>query len=108
MAGGFLTFGRNSLGLILNNYAATDSLAVLARMAIAVSLITAYPLVFLNVRRQLVDLFGRRGADLASNQPQLLTVSLLAGITLVALNLRNLGKLAAFAGACFGSFLIYM
>jgi len=108
MSGGFLTFGKASFGLILNNYAATDGLAVLARLAIAVSLITAYPLVFFSVRKQVVDLFGRRGAELANNRPRLLTILLLAGITAVALNLRDLGKLAAFAGACFGSFLIYI
>eukprot|EP00913_Durusdinium_trenchii_P020902 g19640.t1 len=36
---GFLTFGQSSMGLILNNYAATDGLAVLARAAIVLSLV---------------------------------------------------------------------
>jgi len=108
MSCGFLTFGRASLGLILDNYAATDRLAVAARIAIVVSLTTTQPLVFFSLRRQLVDLFGHRGAELAERWPTLLTISLLAVVTLIALVLHDLGKLTAFAGACFGSFLIYI
>lgn len=108
MCGGFLTFGKASLGLILNNYAATDGLAILARVAIAVSLITAYPLVFMGLRKQFVALTGEMGEKLYNESPRALTISLLAVVTLVALNLRNLGTLAAFAGAIFGSFLVYV
>jgi len=108
MVGGFLTFGKSSMGLILNNYAATDTLAVLARAAIALSLITGYPLVFLSLKKQVVDLVGEAGQQFSTEKPRLLTIGLLSCITLIALSLRNLGKLAAFAGACFGSFLIYV
>lgn len=108
MAGGFLTFGANCLGLILNNYAATDRLAVLARFAIALSLVTSYPLAFQGARMYVIDLLGERGKAMAAAQPFLFTLSMLGAITLVALNLTDLGRLAAFAGACFGSFLIYI
>eukprot|EP00931_Biecheleriopsis_adriatica_P067952 TRINITY_DN42006_c0_g1_i1.p1 TRINITY_DN42006_c0_g1~~TRINITY_DN42006_c0_g1_i1.p1 ORF type:complete len:517 (+),score=99.34 TRINITY_DN42006_c0_g1_i1:79-1551(+) len=108
MAGGFLTFGSNSMGLILNNYAATDSLALLARGAIVLSLVTAYPLVFLSLKKQVAECLGDQGSSLLAERPKLLTVTLLTGVTMVALRLRNLGKVAAFAGACFGSFLIYV
>lgn len=108
MMGGFLTFGSSSMGLILNNYAATDKLALVARAAIAMSLITGYPLVFLSLKKQVVDLVGEAGEKFSARRPRLLTVGLLSAITLIALNLRNLGKVAAFAGACFGSFLIYV
>mmetsp|Transcript_9869 Transcript_9869/g.20951 ORF Transcript_9869/g.20951 Transcript_9869/m.20951 type:complete len:509 (-) Transcript_9869:37-1563(-) len=108
MTGGFLTFGANSSGLILNNYAAKDSLAGLARCAICLSLITSYPLVFFSLRKQVLDLIGQRGVDFNAERPALTTALLLGVVTLLALSLHDLGTLAAFAGACFGSFLIYI
>eukprot|EP00429_Kryptoperidinium_foliaceum_P127033 CAMPEP_0176332592 /NCGR_PEP_ID=MMETSP0121_2-20121125/77149_1 /TAXON_ID=160619 /ORGANISM="Kryptoperidinium foliaceum, Strain CCMP 1326" /LENGTH=243 /DNA_ID=CAMNT_0017675481 /DNA_START=243 /DNA_END=974 /DNA_ORIENTATION=+ len=107
MAGGFLTFGSASAGLILNNYAATDSLATLARLAILLSLITGYPITFFSARSQVLGLLGGN-AKYAERRPGMTTAALLSLFTLAALNLRNLGRLAAFAGACFGSFLIYI
>lgn len=108
MIGGFLTFGSNSAGLILNSYAANDMLAVVARLAICISLLTAYPIVFFSLRKQMLGLVPKRYADFATANYNLTTVGLLSGVTGVALQLHNLGKLAAFAGACFGSFLIYI
>lgn len=108
MAGGFLTFGQSCLGLILNNYAASDGFAAFARVAIAVSLTTGYPIVFFSLRRQLLDLVGKQGASWAEARPNTVTIGLLSGITALALSLTDLGKLVAFAGACFGSFLIYI
>jgi len=107
MLGGFLTFGANSSGLILNSYAATDNLALIARLAICCSLITAYPLVFLSLRKQVLGVMGD-SASVAESRPKLTTLVFLSCITAVALKLHNLGKLAAFAGAAFGSFLIYV
>eukprot|EP00434_Breviolum_minutum_P003830 symbB.v1.2.003369.t1/scaffold189.1/size277183/6 len=105
---GFLTFGQASMGLILNNYAATDGLAVLARAAIVLSLVTAYPLVFLSLRKQVVEILGSKGAKFAEEKPRLSTVILLAGVTAIALRLRNLGVVAALAGASLGTFLVYV
>mmetsp|Transcript_100542 Transcript_100542/g.313372 ORF Transcript_100542/g.313372 Transcript_100542/m.313372 type:complete len:292 (+) Transcript_100542:104-979(+) len=106
MSGGFLTFGLNSSGLILNNYASTDWLAEVARGAIALSLITAYPLVFFSLRKQVICALGKRSEDL--RKPGRLNSVLLGVVTLVALSLRDLGRVASFAGACFGVFLIYI
>ena len=44
MTAGFLTFGGAADGYILNNYATTDKLAQLARLAIGGSIVTTYPL----------------------------------------------------------------
>jgi len=106
MVGGFVTFGLNSSGLILNNYASADPLAELARAAIALSLITAYPLVFFSLRKQVVSAMAKRGMDLLN--PGRLNIGLLVLVTLCALCLHDLGKVASFAGACFGTFLIYV
>ncbi|CAE7793160.1 SLC38A11 [Symbiodinium sp. CCMP2592] len=84
MVGGFLTFGSSCMGLILNNYAAIDSLALLARAAIVLSLVTAYPLVFLSLRKQVLEILGSKGADFANQRPRAMTISLLAGVTAVA------------------------
>jgi len=108
MAGGFLTFGTSSSGLILNNYCASDGLAEFARVAIGLSLITAYPLVFFSLRKLVVGFLGSRGDELSTSRPLLLNVLLLALVTAIALNLHDLGKVATFAGALFGSFLIYI
>ncbi|CAK9116721.1 unnamed protein product [Durusdinium trenchii] len=74
LGGGFLTFGQSSMGLILNNYAATDGLAVLARAAIVLSLVTAYPLVFLSLRKQVVEVLGSKGSKLAEEKSRRVTV----------------------------------
>lgn len=108
MVGGFLTFGTSCSGLILNNYSASDALAFVARAAIALSLMTSYPLVFTNVRQQFVTLAGERGARFAAERPDALTVLLLATVTSLALSLRDLGKLVAISGAVFANFLIYI
>ncbi|CAE7254975.1 Slc38a11 [Symbiodinium pilosum] len=108
MVGGFLTFGSSCMGLILNNYAATDSLALFARAAIVLSLVTAYPLVFFSLRKQVLEILGSQGADMAEKRPRAMTVVLLAGVTAVALKLRNLGVVAALAGASLGTFLVYV
>lgn len=108
MIGGFLTFGASSSGLILNNYASTDPLAASARAAIGLSIVTAYPIVFLSIREQFVEFLGKRGAALQNNRPNVVTVGLLGSVTALALSLNDLGKVAGFAGAVFGIFLIYI
>jgi amino acid permease len=50
MTVGFLSFGGNSLGFILNNYSSTDNLATLARFAIGGALLTGYPFTFSAIR----------------------------------------------------------
>ena len=50
MCGGFLTFGSNAQGLILNNYATSDPLAFIARLGIGMSIIFSYPLNFVGLR----------------------------------------------------------
>ena len=50
MVGGFWTFGSAAQGLILNNYATGDPLALLARVGIGVSMVFSYPLVFTGLR----------------------------------------------------------
>jgi hypothetical protein len=86
MAGGYLTFGGASQGLILNSYATSDPLALLARLGICASIIFSYPLNFVGLREGVLDLFkldgkkvrrppqGRRKAAARPPRPVLSTV----------------------------------
>jgi len=55
-----------------------------------------------------VDLVGQRAEKLAIDKPGVLNFLVLGFVTILALYLHDLGKVAAFAGACFGTFLIYV
>ena len=59
MAGGFLTFGSASQGLILNSYATSDPLAFVARLGIAASIIFSYPLNFVGLREGILAFVGK-------------------------------------------------
>ena len=61
MAGGYLTFGGASQGLILNSYATSDPLALLARLGICASIIFSYPLNFVGLREGVLNLFKLDG-----------------------------------------------
>ena len=61
MAAGFLTFGGASDGYILNNYAASDRGAQLARLAIGGSIVATYPLLHQGLRDTLLEALRRRG-----------------------------------------------
>lgn len=58
MSFGFLTFGANSKGLILNNYASNDALAKVCRLAIGASILFGYPLTFVGARDGILSLLG--------------------------------------------------
>jgi amino acid permease len=47
---GYLTFGGSCDGYILNNYSPQDNLATLCRLAVAVSTLLTYPIVFMGYR----------------------------------------------------------
>eukprot|EP00536_Pseudo-nitzschia_multiseries_P009124 jgi/Psemu1/199944/e_gw1.248.48.1 len=102
---GFLTFGANSNGLILNNYSTRDSLMNLSRIAVAVSLVFSYPLAFVGARDGVSDLMKLKGTDKTQNT---LTVALLAAITGIALVLPDVSFVMALAGATLGNGLIYI
>jgi amino acid permease len=102
MYAGFLTFGGNSLGFILNNYSSNDVLATIARAAIGFGILFGYPLTFVALRDGALDLL-----KLNSSASTPLTIALMAMLTVGALNLTNLGKVVAFSGSLIGSNLIY-
>jgi len=106
MVAGFLTFGGNSNGLILNSYASTDKLAVFGRLGIGASILFGYPLAFNGFRTGLLASTGNSKAPQSTKD--LIAVCTLVFTTGVAMVLRDLGFLASFAGAVLGSCIIYI
>lgn len=103
---GFLTFGGASSGFILNNYATTDRLATVARVAVASSLVFSYPLCFVGFRDGIRELTGAKPGE-TKNRTRW-TVGLLAGITAASLKLTDLGFVNSFGGALVGSGIVYV
>lgn len=106
---GFLTFGAASNGLILNNYAATDVVASLSRIAVAVSITCSYPLLFVGTRDGILDLF--KVDESKRSQAGLLnkvTLALLGVVTVAASQLTDLGLVASVGGATFGTALVFV
>lgn len=103
---GFLTFGGASSGYILNNYATTDRLATLARVAVASSLVFSYPLCFVGLRDGIREMRGAKPGE-TKNRTRW-TVGLLAGVTAASLKLTDLGFVNSFGGALIGSGIVFV
>jgi amino acid permease len=102
---GFLTFGSNSSGLILNNYSTKDSLMSISRVAVAVSLVFSYPLAFVGARDGVTNLLKLNSTTKTQN---ILTVALLSAVTVAALIIPDVSFVLSFAGATLGNALIYI
>jgi amino acid permease len=94
---GFLTFGSNASGFILNNYSTKDVLMSLSRVAVAVSLVGSYPLAFVGARDGLMDVFSIRNKS-SNKVLNTITVALLSAITTAALIIPDVSFVLAFAG----------
>ena len=105
---GFLTFGKSCDGLVLNNYASTDILMGLSRIAVAVSLVFSYPLAFTGCRDGFLDLAKvpvEKRTPVAMN---VVTILLLGVITFGACSLKDVSFVLAFGGATLGNALTYV
>ncbi|KAL7436920.1 hypothetical protein ACHAXM_005508 [Skeletonema potamos] len=105
---GFLTFGSASSGLILNNYAGTDVLMSLSRVAVTISIIFSFPLAFVGARDGWLDLLKVPMDKRTDSVLTKTTVAILSGITLIATQLKELAFIMSFAGATLGNALIYV
>jgi len=107
MAGGFLTFGGASKGLILNSYATADPLALLARLGICASIIFSYPLNFVGLREGVLNMLGLSDKAGDASVHVVATLLLLVVMNGLALKLKNLGLVVAVGGAALGTSLVY-
>mmetsp|Transcript_4676 Transcript_4676/g.8921 ORF Transcript_4676/g.8921 Transcript_4676/m.8921 type:complete len:468 (+) Transcript_4676:108-1511(+) len=105
---GFLSFGAASNGLILNNYSTADSLMSLARIAVTISIIASYPLIFVGCRDGLFDLFKTPQDKRTNDVQNKMTIGLLGVVTLMASRLTDLGLVASIGGATFGTALVFV
>lgn len=105
---GFLTFGANSDGNILNNYSTNDGLATCCRLAIAVALAFTYPLPFIGVRDAIIDLLMVPEAKQTSQNLNVLSFILLSIFTCLAMHFTDLGLLNAVGGGALGSAVVFI
>lgn len=108
MSCGFLTFGGNSLGMILNNYATRDVGAAVSRMLIAVSMIGGFPLTFIALRSAAEDLLEK--PKKTQQQPDSgfkLKMVLLLSLTALSLVVPDAGFVVGLNGAVMGSAILY-
>ena len=95
---GFLTFGGNSDPLILNNYSPNDPLATLSRLAIGLCSLVAYPLNFIGLRNNCLDIFGIADRIDTVAKFYAFTVLLLSILTVISCFLTDLGLINSVGG----------
>lgn len=107
MSIGFMTFGGNSLGFVLNNYSNNDVLATVARFAIGLALITGFPFTFTALRNGVLDLAQLKGpARDKAFAP--VTIGGLGLLTALALVLKDVGFVVSISGAMFGCAVMFI
>lgn len=100
MGFGFLTFGSAAQGNILDNYAASDIFAAVAKGAVALSVIFGHPLQFVGCQDALESLLGR--------SPKWASYAVLAGMVTMSLLARDLGIVQGVKGAVVSIFLVFV
>mmetsp|Transcript_32331 Transcript_32331/g.65591 ORF Transcript_32331/g.65591 Transcript_32331/m.65591 type:complete len:309 (+) Transcript_32331:826-1752(+) len=95
---GFLTFGANSDSYILNNYSAQDGLATLSRLAIGLCSLVSYPLNFIGVRDNCLDLLGLTDEIAMRGLLNAFTVLLLFLLTVLSCFVTDLGLINSIGG----------
>jgi len=108
MSFGFLTFGGNCGGMILNNYSQLDFGAIFCRFLIAASLISGYPFLFKAMKEGFLDLLRLKEIKLPEVLQNRVQPLLLSIITTAALLLNNVGFVVGLNGAILGSAINYI
>lgn len=107
MCSGFLTFGASTQSFVLNNYSEQDSLAILARLATGLAVITGYPFTFAGFRDGLWELQGT--SESRRDETHFLrTVGLLGMLTMLALVWKDVGMIVGLSGSLFGTWLLFI
>ena len=96
-AAGFATFGGSCRSMILLNYSPQDVLINFSRFALFLSIFFGFPLAFVGVREQLLDLIGCHGKK-RQDVSTPLTLTILAAVTALAWNLRDIRVILALGG----------
>jgi solute carrier family 38 (sodium-coupled neutral amino acid transporter), member 11 len=113
MAFGFLTFGGNSKGLILNNFSTIDLGASICRLLMAICVIGGYPFILSACRSETVELIrlfkpSVFASTTEAKLKQTITRFFLVTLAGLALVVKNAGFVIGFIGAVMGSAMIYI
>ena len=95
---GYLTFGGNSDSFILDNYSPNDCLATVARLSMGFSAMLTYPLNFMGLRDNMLDLLGLTDKINTEAKIRVFTVLLLSICILLACFITDLGLVSAVGG----------
>jgi len=95
---GFLTFGAHSDSYILNNYSSKDSLATVSRLAIGLCSLVSYPLNFIGVRDNCLDILGITDEVDTTAKLNVFTLLLLSIMTLASCFITDLGMINSVGG----------
>lgn len=109
MTSGFLTFGGNSMGVILNNFSTFDKGATICRLLTAVSIVGGYPFLVRACRGEILELYTLATSRKPTRKEEKLTTAmLLSSLTLLAMVVSDAGLIIGLAGAVMGSALVYI
>lgn len=95
---GFLTFGENCDSFILNNYSHKDPLAFLSRLAIGLCALVAYPLNFIGLRNNCIDIFSIADKINTPTKFNAFTTVLLFILTTISCFVTDLGLINSIGG----------
>lgn len=105
---GYMTFGNNSSSFILNNYSPYDPLAILCRIAVGISTLTAYPLVFMGVRDGILDMYNIPIQQQTNQQLNIITIVLLIVVTIISIFIHDLGLINAVGGGVVATAIVFV
>jgi sodium-coupled neutral amino acid transporter 11 len=109
MTFGFLTFGGNSMGVILNNFSTFDTGATVCRLLTAISVIGGYPFLISACRGELLELYTLITDRKPTRKDEKLTnAMLLSSLSLISMAVSDAGLIIGLAGAVMGSALVYV
>jgi len=110
MVAGYATFGDVCQGNILLNYAPSDILSTLGRLATGLSIIFGFPLISNGAREGLKNASSALGVNFISNPKHhvALVTCLLVITTSLAIVLKDIALIAGMTGALMGSSLVYI
>lgn len=105
---GYLTFGGNCSGYILNNYSVNDRLATICRVAIAFSILFTYPITFMGFRDGILDIVELPIEQQTSANINIITLVLLAIVTVLASVVTDLGYVNAVGGGTLAAAIVFV
>lgn len=105
---GFLTFGKNCDGYILNNYSTDDPLATISRIAIAFSVLFTYPIAFIGFRDGVLDIMQVPLEKQTDTNINIITLVLLTVVTILAVFVRDLGFVNAVGGGTLATAIVFV